>query len=73
MDHFQKSDALAALRAFRNVRLAHSNDPNVPDPRTLSNTRQVLWGDACIVLEGTIAIMERLNFLIDLRYKSDFN
>jgi AbiU2 len=73
VDNFQKSDALAALRAFRNVRLAHSNDPNVPDPRTLSNTREVLCGDACIVLEGTIPIMERLNFLIDLRYKSDFN
>jgi hypothetical protein len=73
VDNFQKSDPLAALRAFRNVRLAHSNDPNVPDPRTLSNTRRVLCGDACTVLEGTIPIMERLNSLIGLRYKSDFN
>jgi hypothetical protein len=73
VDNLQKADALAALRAFRNVRLAHSNDPNVPDPRTLSNARRVLCGDACIVLEGTIPIMERLNSLIGLRYHSDFN
>jgi hypothetical protein len=73
VDKLQKSDALAALRAFRIVRLAHSNDPNVPDPRTLSNTREVLCGDACIVLAGTIPIMERLNSLIGLRYNSDFN
>jgi AbiU2 len=73
VDNFQKSDALAALRAFRNVRLAHGNDPNVPDPRTLSNTRRVLCGDACIVLEETVSIIERLNFLIGLKYKSDFN
>jgi AbiU2 len=73
VDNIQKSDALAALRGFRNVGLAHSNDPNVPDPRSKSNTRRVLCGDACIVLEGTIPIMERLNSLIGLRYRSDFN
>lgn len=73
VENLQKSDALVALRAFRNVRLAHSNDPNVPDPRTLSNTRKVLCGDACIVLEGTIQIMDQLNSLIDLKYNSDFN
>src|SRR5208283_5142541 len=73
VDNIQKSDALAALRGFRNVRLAHSNDPNVPDPRSKNNTRRVLCGDECIVLEGTIPIMERLNSLIGLRYRSDFN
>jgi hypothetical protein len=73
VDNIQKSDALRALRAFRNVALAHSNDPNVPDPRNKSDTRRVLCGDACSVLESTIPIMERLNSLIGLRYRSDFN
>lgn len=39
VDILQKSDALAALRAFRMCGLAQSNDPNVPDPRILNNTR----------------------------------
>jgi AbiU2 len=73
VDNLQKSNELVALRAFRNVRLAHSNDLNVHDPRTLSNTRKVLCGDACIVLQGTIQIMEGLNYVIGLRYNSDFN
>ena len=73
VDNIQKSEALVALRAFRNVALAHSNDPNLPDPRSKSNARRVLCGDTCIVLEGTISIMERLNSLIGLTYPSDFN
>jgi hypothetical protein len=72
VDTFLKSDSLAALRAFRNVGLAHSNDPNLPDLRAASNTRRVLHGDARIVMEGTIPIIERLNNLAGLDYESSF-
>jgi hypothetical protein len=64
VERFEKSDHLTALRGFRNVGLAHRNDPNLPDPRSKSNTRRVLCGDARIVLEGTIPIVHRLNSLI---------
>jgi hypothetical protein len=64
VEKFEKSEHLKALRAFRNVGLAHRNDPNLPDPRSKSNTRRVLYGDARIVLEGTIPIVHRLNSLI---------
>jgi hypothetical protein len=64
VDKFEKSEHLRALRGFRNVGLAHRNDPNLPDPRSKSNTRRVLYGDARIVLEGTIPIVHRLNCLI---------
>jgi hypothetical protein len=64
VEKFEKSEHLTVLRAFRNVGLAHRNDPNSPDPRTKSNTRRVLYGDARIVLEGTIPIVHRLNTLI---------
>src|SRR5260370_28358394 len=64
VETFEKSDHLTALRAFRNVGLAHRNDPNVPDPRSKSNTRLVLCGDARIGLQGTIPIVHRLNSLI---------
>jgi hypothetical protein len=64
VEKFEKSEHLTALRGFRNVGLAHRNDPNLPDPRSKSNTRRVLYGDARIVLEGTIPIVHRLNSLI---------
>jgi hypothetical protein len=64
VETFERSDHFTALRAFRNVGLAHRNDPNVPDPRSKSNTRRVMCGDARIVLEGTIPIVHRLNSLI---------
>jgi hypothetical protein len=64
VEKFEKSDHLAALRGFRNVGLAHRNDPNLPDPRSKSNTRRVLHGDARIVLEGSIPIVHCLNSLI---------
>jgi hypothetical protein len=64
VEKFEKSDHLTALRGFRNVGLAHRNDPNLPDPRSKSDTRRVLCGDACTVLEGTISIVHRLNSLI---------
>ena len=64
VEKFEKFDHLTALRGFRNVGLAHRNDPNLPDPRSKSNTRRVLHGDARIVLEGTIPIVHRLNSLI---------
>jgi hypothetical protein len=64
VEKFEKSDHLKVLRAFRNVGLAHSNDPNLPDPRSKSNTRRVVDGDSRIVLEGTIPIVHRLNSLI---------
>jgi hypothetical protein len=64
VERFEKSDHLTVLRAFRNVGLAHRNDPNLPDPRSKSNTRRVLSGDARIVMEGTISIVHRLNSLI---------
>jgi hypothetical protein len=61
---FEKSEHLLTLRSFRNVGLAHRTDPNLPDPRSKSNTRRVLYGDARVVLEGTIPIAHRLNSLI---------
>jgi hypothetical protein len=64
VEKFEKSEHLRVLRGFRNVGLAHRNDPNLPDPRSKSNTRRVLYGDARIVLEGTIPIVHRLNSLI---------
>ena len=64
VEKFEKSEHLTVLRGFRNVGLAHRTDPNLPDPRTKSNTRRVLYGDARIVLEGTIPIVHRLNALI---------
>ena len=64
VESFEKSEHLTVLRGLRNVGLAHRNNPNVPDPRSKSNTRRVLCGDACIVLEGTIPIVHRLNSLI---------
>jgi hypothetical protein len=64
VEKFEKSEHLMALRGFRNIGLAHRNDPNLPDPRSKSNTRRVLYGDARIVLEGTIPIVHRLNSLI---------
>jgi hypothetical protein len=64
VESFEKSEHLTVLRGFRNVGLAHKNNPNIPDPRSKSNTRRVLCGDACIVLEGTIPIVHRLNSLI---------
>jgi hypothetical protein len=73
VEKFEKSEHLTALRAFRNVRLAHRNDPNLPDPRSKSNTRRVLCGDACIVLEGTIPIVHRLNsLLVGVTQRLDF-
>jgi hypothetical protein len=73
VEKFEKSDHLTALRGFRNVGLAHRNDPNVPDPRVKSNTRRVLCEDARIVLEGTMSIVERLNSIIGLTYGTDLN
>jgi hypothetical protein len=64
VEKFEKSEHLTVLRSFRNVGLAHRNDPNLPDPRSKYNTRRVLYGDARIVLEGTIPIVHRLNSLI---------
>jgi hypothetical protein len=64
VEKFEKSDHLRALRGFRNVGLAHRNDPNLPDPRSKSDTRRVLCGDACTVLDGTIPIVNHLNSLI---------
>jgi hypothetical protein len=73
VEKFEKSGHLTVLRAFRNVSLAHRNDPNVPDPRSKNNTRRVLGGDARIVLEGTISIVEGLNSLIGANYREDLN
>jgi hypothetical protein len=73
VEKFEKSDHLTALRGFRNVGLAHRNDPNVPDRRVKSNTCRVLCGDVRIVLEGTMSIVERLNSIIGLTYGTDLN
>jgi hypothetical protein len=74
VEKFETSEHLTVLRGFRNVGLAHRNDPNLPDPRTKSNTRRVLYGDARIVLEGTIPIVHRLNSLIvGITQSPDFN
>jgi DNA-binding transcriptional MerR regulator len=59
VESFEKSEHLTVLRGFRNFGLAHRNNPNLPDPRSKSNTRRVLCGDACIVLEGTIPIVQQ--------------
>src|ERR1700745_4120313 len=37
VEKFEKSEPLRVLRGFRNVGLAHRNDPNLPDPRSKSN------------------------------------
>jgi hypothetical protein len=74
VEDFEKSEHLAALRGFRNVGLAHRNDPNLPDPRSKGNTRRVLHGDARVVLEGTIPIVHRLNSLIvGITQSTDFH
>jgi hypothetical protein len=72
VDKIQASEELKALRGYRNVGLAHKQDPNLPDPRAKSGARRVLEGDCRIVLEGTIPIVERLDSLVDVTY-TDFN
>lgn len=72
VEKIAKSDELAALRGFRNVGLAHRNDPNAPDPRSKTNTRRVLHGDERRMLETTISIVTRLNALIGVSQGIDF-
>jgi AbiU2 len=68
----EQSHELAALRGFRNVGLAHRSDPNLPDPRTKSNTRRVLHGDERCVLERTVSLVEKLDGLIGSSHRINF-
>jgi AbiU2 len=60
----EKSEELQALRAIRNMRLAHTHDPNRPDPRLRSGVRKAVNDDEPHLLEATILVVQQLHGLI---------
>jgi hypothetical protein len=60
----EKSEELQALRAIRNMRLAHSQDPNRPDPRRRSDVRKAVNEDEPRLIEATVLIVQQLHSLI---------
>jgi hypothetical protein len=60
----EKSEELQALRAIRNMRLAHTHDPNRPDPRLRSGVRKAVNDDEPMLLEATILVVQQLHGLI---------
>jgi hypothetical protein len=60
----EKSEELQALRAVRNMRLAHTHDPNRPDPRLRSGIRKAVNEDELLLLEATILVVQQLHSLI---------
>ena len=60
----EKSEELQALRAVRNMPLAHTHDTNRPDPRLRSGTRKAVNEDELLLLEATILVVQQLDSLI---------
>ena len=60
----EKSEELQALRAIRNMRLAHTHDPNRLDFRLLSGVRNAAIEDEWRLLEATILVVQQLHGLI---------
>jgi AbiU2 len=60
----ERSEELQALRAIRNMRLAHTHDPNRPDPRLRSGVRKARNDDELLLLEATILVIQELHDLI---------
>jgi len=60
----EKSEELQALRAIRNMRLAHTHDPNRADPRLRSGVRKTRNDDELLLLEATILVIRELHDLI---------
>ena len=60
----EKSEELQALRAIRNMRLAHTHDPNRPDSRLRSGVRKAVNEDEPLLLEATILVVQQLHGLI---------
>ena len=57
----EKSEELQALRAVRNMRLAHTHDPNRSDPRLRSGLRKAVNEDELLLLEATILVVQQLH------------
>jgi hypothetical protein len=68
LEMIEKSEALQALRAIRNMRLAHTHDPNRADPRlrsdVRSDVRKTRNDDELLLLEATILVIQQLQDLI---------
>jgi AbiU2 len=60
----EKSEELQALRAVRNMPLAHTHDPNRSDPRLRSGLRKAVNEDELLLLEATILVVQQLHSLI---------
>ena len=62
----QAWEPLETLRGYRNMGLAHTSDPNLPDPRSKQHPpgRRVVHGDEREVLEATISVVAELNRLL---------
>ena len=60
----EKSEELQALRAVRNMPLAHTHDTNRPDPRLRSGTRKAVNEDEHIILEATNLLVQHLDSMI---------
>jgi hypothetical protein len=60
----EKSEELQALRAVRNMPLAHTHDPNRSDPRLRSGIRKAVNEDELLLLEATILVVQQLHSLI---------
>ncbi len=60
----EKSEELQALRAIRNMRLAHTHDPFRLDFRLLSGVRNAAIEDEWLILEATILVIQQLHGLI---------
>jgi AbiU2 len=67
------SEELKALRGYRNVGLAHRQDPNRPDDRIRSGVRRLVNGDEARVLKETTSLVTRLNDLIGVEGPPNFN
>jgi hypothetical protein len=60
----EKSEELQALRAIRDMRLAHTHDPNRQDPPLRSDVRKAVNEDEPRLLEATILVVQRLRGLV---------
>lgn len=73
VEEVEQSEEFQALRGFRHNGLSHRCDPNLPDPRSLSGVRRVLYGDERKILEKTILIVNQVNQLIGQPQDVDFD
>ena len=67
------SEELNALLGFRNVGLAHRQDPNRRDDQIRSGACRVVNGDEARVSEATVLLVTRLNNLIGAEDAPDFS